>query len=432
MKLRKLTAVLLAGSICLTGGCAGFNASLESLLSPPKLTRQQAEIYQALLNVKGSDVDLVYPKSGDYRSAFTIFNLDDEPTEEAMVFYREDSDVDSSTSLRLNFLDLQEDKWVSVLDMPADGNEVERIQLERLSGKDNLCIIVSYSVLGQQETGLDIMTFRDGKVTELYRDSYTYLDVKDFNADGQKELLLIKRETGLNYFIAQLTAWLGNTVAAVSSVPLEAQAISFLQTAVSAIAKNETAVMIDYGRGDNSYGTEVLFCYNTSLSNSNFSADMLSRRTNSYTPNLLCRDADGDGKTEIPTTTPFPGYENTGRSEQVNMIVWYELNGKSLRKDFSSYWGVKDDFMIKLPGRWVGMVTAKVSGDEIRFIENTQDGETLLIFKAASPEAKVTEGWELYYENERTGYQYFIIRGSTDNSMCLTDAELEDCLVFFE
>ena len=41
---------------------------------------------------------------------------------------------------------------------------------------------------------------------------------------------------------------------------------------------------------------------------------------------------DGDGKIEIPVTAPFLGYENLSRTEQVNMVVWYGLDGKKLEK----------------------------------------------------------------------------------------------------
>lgn len=430
MKRRRLAAALLAASALMTSGCSSFSTSLDSLLAPPKLTEQQAEIYQALLNVKGDSVNLSYPKSGDYRSAFTIYDFDDEPTEEALVFYHADSATDNTTTLRLNFLDQQDGRWVSVLDLPAGGDEVESIMLEKLGGR--LAIIISYSVLGQQETELNVLEFGDGKVTTLFKDTYTRLDAADFNLDGDKELLLIKKEKGLDYYTAQLAGRQDDTVKALSSVPLKAQAVSFLQMEIQAMGKNETAIFIDYSKSDTAYGTEVLFCYNTALTNSHFSADSLSRRTNSYTPNLLCKDIDGDGKIEIPVTTPFLGYENLSRTEQVNMVIWYGLDGKELEKKYSAYCGMRGDFMIKLPSRWVGMVTVKVSGDELRFIEHVEDGEILLTFKAASPEAKVTEGWELYYENQRTGYQYFIIRGNSGNSLSLTDAELADCLVFFE
>ena len=433
MKLRKIMAALLSAAMLLTSGCTGFDASLSSLLSPPKLTDQQAEIYSALLNVKGDSVDLSYPASGEYRSAFTIANLDDEPTEEAMVFYRDPSATENGASaLRLNFLDRQDGRWVSVLDLPAGGSAVESIRLEKLSGSDRLCIIISYSVPGQQEKDVDVLSFSKGTATKLFEGSYTYLEVKDINMNGGAELFMITKEKGLDYYCASLAGWNEGSLETLSRIPLPPQAVSFVQTAVAKISDKETAVFIDYGKGDSGYGTEVLYCYDNTLTSSGFSPDTLSRRTGSFTPNLICCDIDGDGEIEIPTTTPFLGYENKNRSEQVNMVTWYEIREKQLEKDFSSYFGMKSDFMVKLPSRWLGMVTATVSGDELRFIEHIQDGEILLTVKAASPEAKVTEGWELYHENERTGYQYFIIRGDSSNSMCLTDAELSDCLVFFE
>ena len=47
----------------------GFTASVDNLLSPPRLTAEQEEIYQVLQNSAGSQISLKYPKSGERLSA---------------------------------------------------------------------------------------------------------------------------------------------------------------------------------------------------------------------------------------------------------------------------------------------------------------------------------------------------------------------------
>ena len=95
--MRKIIAlVLLAGSLlsCLSG-CYyyGTGAGTDNLLVPPKLTAKQSEIYKALEEQVGSNINLRYPKTGEYRSAFVIKNIDDEPTNEALVFYQKYSNT---------------------------------------------------------------------------------------------------------------------------------------------------------------------------------------------------------------------------------------------------------------------------------------------------------------------------------------------------
>ena len=61
-------------------GCNVWTGGVDTLLSPPKLSKQQQEIYQALTNSIDTKISLKYPKSGDYLSAFIVANFDDEPT----------------------------------------------------------------------------------------------------------------------------------------------------------------------------------------------------------------------------------------------------------------------------------------------------------------------------------------------------------------
>ena len=78
----------IAAAVMLSG-CSG--ATVENLLTAPKLTQEQNEIYQALINSSGSSIKLKYPRGGEFRSAFVLQNIDDEPGEEALVFYESQS-----------------------------------------------------------------------------------------------------------------------------------------------------------------------------------------------------------------------------------------------------------------------------------------------------------------------------------------------------
>ena len=68
-----LFAVLVQLSGCYPG------TGTDNLLVPPKLTAEQDKIYQALEKTAGSNINLRYPQTGEYRSSFVLRNIDDEP-----------------------------------------------------------------------------------------------------------------------------------------------------------------------------------------------------------------------------------------------------------------------------------------------------------------------------------------------------------------
>ena len=45
-------------------GCSALNFSVEGLINAPKLTSEQSEIHQALIESVGSNITLKYPKNG--------------------------------------------------------------------------------------------------------------------------------------------------------------------------------------------------------------------------------------------------------------------------------------------------------------------------------------------------------------------------------
>ena len=148
------------------GGC-GFSAGIDTMMKPPKLNVEQEQIYSALTERIGSKVSLKYPKSGDYLSAFIISDIDEEPTNEAIVFYeRTGLTTTDEPSLRINILDQRKNGWESVYDYAvADGSEIEKVMISKLGSSDKFNIIVGYSTINQSEKKVGVYQYEDGVLT---------------------------------------------------------------------------------------------------------------------------------------------------------------------------------------------------------------------------------------------------------------------------
>lgn len=90
-KIKKAAAFLKAAAILSIAALTGCQATIENLLTAPKLTQEQSEINQALINSSGSSIKLKYPRGGEYRSAFVLQDIDSDGTQEALVFYESQS-----------------------------------------------------------------------------------------------------------------------------------------------------------------------------------------------------------------------------------------------------------------------------------------------------------------------------------------------------
>ncbi|MBQ7834199.1 MAG: hypothetical protein IJ385_00285, partial [Ruminiclostridium sp.] len=150
--MKKILSAVTALLVLAAGGCS---TSVEGLLSPPKLDEEQSAIYNALTLSKGGDVHLKYPVSGQYRSAFVVKNIDDEETDEAIVFYETSNVTDGGSSLRLNFLDKQNGEWVSVYDFAALGSEIEKVRFADL-GDGGVSVLVTYTIQNSSDSATSI------------------------------------------------------------------------------------------------------------------------------------------------------------------------------------------------------------------------------------------------------------------------------------
>lgn len=442
MKKRILPFLL---ALCLAfSGCAA-TPGIEKLLSPPRLTEEQSEIYAALLNSAGKDIKLKYPKSGDYRSAFVMKNIDDEPTEEAIVFCEMSSVKANENALRMNILDHTEKGWSVVFDLPGLGTDVEEVIFSTLGNGERLNLIVGYSMLNQTEKTLSVVNYSDSKPTELFSGSYSLMKVIDLDMDGTEELITVTQDK------ATLS-----TTAGLYSVDSEGKfgkrgdapmsSADYVNVTFGFLADDVYAMVADYSKGVSTYGTDVLYIVDGKLVNPiNLVAEeeRISRISNTYISVINSQDIDGDGFIEIPAHTPFPGYESLSRQEQFCATIWYTISNHRLSEKYYSYFSAKNNYVLYFPSRWKGFVTAKINaeGNEISFFEvvqgksvTTDELSEIMRIRTVTKTADesgsdtdtsklIVEGYREYKTNgEKT---YYIWASDWDSPLSLTESELD-------
>ena len=435
MKCLKAALALLTAS-ALLGGCSELDASLDSLLSPPKLNEYQTAIYNALIQSTGEQVELTYPRSGDYRSAFVIYNLDDEPTSEAIVFYRTPETPQSEGGLRVSFLDQQDGQWFDLIDRPLAGREVESVSFSDFGKGIN--IVVRCSLLSQTEQSVTVLDYESGTVDELYRGSYVFCESTDMDGDGFNELFLINYDAVMGYHTAHLIGCYededGNSLfGAVSAVPFGSDVATIQRMSRQGLNENECLIFLDCSKGSGVFGTQLLHCYGKNLTP--MDSEGMTRRNNTYTPIFYSTDIDGDGRLEIPVTSPLPGYENLTPPEQLYMVEWYYADEENKENKFkltrksSSYISPGLEYMFYIPVRWQGLVTVQRSDNTVHFVKYDQEAEILLSIYVQSVQnssiPSSAEGWQVYGGND--GIVVFI--NTYDGEMALTEDELQNSLL---
>ena len=419
------------------GGC-GFSAGIDTMMKPPKLNVEQEQIYSALTERIGSKVSLKYPKSGDYLSAFIISDIDEEPTNEAIVFYeRTGLTTTDEPSLRINILDQRKNGWESVYDYAvADGSEIEKVMISKLGSSDKFNIIVGYSTINQSEKKVGVYQYEDGVLTNTLSSRYSMMDITDIDGNGQNELLIVSNKNASQPAQAHMYMLQSDNLHYIDAVAnLSENATEYSNIMYGKVNDRTTAIFIDSIVGTGTIQTEVLYPQEQELKKAFTDTSVIAKtvRPSSY----ASADIDNDGQIEIPVPEVFLGYDDMPETEQLQATAWYICENGSLTRKYSGYYNTLHGYAFMLPSRWQGQVTIKTDNitDEIIFCkyegtitDNMTELMRISVTDRKLSDSKLEEGYQIIRTKSDTDY---MVRICENDSEPLTPTISEIMFNFF-
>lgn len=386
--MKKILALILLAACLLSSlsGCYyyGAGAVTDNLLVPPKLTAKQSEIYKALEEQVGSNINLRYPKTGEYRSAFVIKNIDNEPTNEALVFYQKITNTTKPASLRLSILDQQENRWISTYEAAAEGTDIHQVDFSNFSTTDSMFIIIGYTMTSEQDNVMHIYRYQDGKITDLFSQPYTLMQLVDIDNDGYQELVALTTVSGKDNLPSTTTAnvikYRKGGFEIVDTVEMDAEVSSYLNVKTGFVGNNVSALYLDGMKGKNKMKTQILFYENGKLQN-NFALDKEIDQQLTRQAGILSMDIDQDGIIEIPVLELMPGYtdqtelaEGNAQSavrDNLYFTHWNVFRDGKFEEKMLSYVNMSFGYALEIPEEMRGKITAQrfTETNEVVFYE---------------------------------------------------------------
>ena len=425
MKYKKIILLPLAAAV-LTG-CT-FGASIDTLMSPPKLSVEQEQIYSALTAATGNSISLKYPKSGKYLSAFIVEDIDGDGGNEAIVFYEKNSLAVEENTLRINILDKNGENWSSVWDTPIDGSEIEKVMISQLGSSDMMNIIIGSSQINRSEKNVSIYNYIDGKFQQPFRTvPYSFFDVSDLDTDGENEFLLLKGSSSSSPAMAYAYRLDDQGRYEAYSQELSGSFTEFDEPSYGLMGSGRTGLYIDAVSGAGYIQSDVIYMDENGL-NKVFATSEGSLST--IRPSGCATfDIDNDGIPEIPVQRVSLGYDDSSESEQMKITEWmYVTEDNKLKKKYTSYYSVNEGYIFIFPEQWEGNVKVERDpiNDEIVFrsYKDGQEGRELLRIYLAedqpSREDRLANGYMLLHTKGESAYLAYIPSASDTESDGLT------------
>lgn len=386
--MRFFKIAFLAVCCLLLSACSSFQPNLTDLMQSPKLTEEQAEIYEALTNAADvSDVQLKYPKSGVYRSAFVMFDLDADGEDEALVFYNMPS---WGGNVRIMVLDHQQDEWVSVYDAVGEGTDVTEVDFQVLTASGRHCVLIGWEQGTSENTSISVYDYTGGQLRVLYESEYSQMLIEDLDQDGTKEILLGIFKASSKTGAIRLINDTEDGLQSASRVVMDSTITGFLGIEIGWLAQNQIAVFVDAYTSSTQIVTEIMvYTDDGKLRSLSSHYGGLDRPLLREVP-VRCEDINGDGILEIPVSLVEYSEEEREEDNRKNLLQYlYLSNPEELERlgetdlaensqagsvtfTFSPVWtgfvNLDYGFRFQFPEEWIGQVNVVKESDRNEWV----------------------------------------------------------------
>ena len=351
MKLKKLVCLLLAMCLCLSlCGCA-FVDNTDELVSPPELTGQMYPIGQALQKSAGSGYNLIYPTSGNHRSAIILEDINGDAMFEAFAFYT--TNDDEMVHMHINVICQKDGEWVSVSDQTIVATGVETVDFCDLNGNGTEEIIVGWEVNGNTEKQLSVFAFENEQLSQKLLQPYTGFLCCDLDSNGSNEIFVHLLNTSEKTNKATLYTYAQEGMAQTAGCMLDSNVKTATSPVLSVLSNGQNAIYIDEIKGVGSV-TEVLYLLRGELVNPLLDKENSNENTATLrAASLEMCDINGDGIIEIPVASDLP---NASGDERLYYTNWCSFNGEKLSVKLITVVNTVDSYYLEIPSSLVSKI----------------------------------------------------------------------------
>lgn len=408
--MKRAWLVLLVFVMLFSSGCAALGMDVETQLRPPLTAGGQEEIQKALgAYIADSGMQdkyvLKYPKTGQYRSAFIVEDLDGDGNEEALAFYRTGPE---SNLTHINLLRQAEGQWRSVFDIEGIGTDIDSVTFGDLNGDGCLELFVGWSMYNSRNYQLVLYSLSSNVFTERFSDSYSALVVGSLTERGRDDFLLLRISAETGGVTAQLWSMQEDFIIQRTSIELDAYIQQFLNIRLMPLSDTVNGVYVDCVRSDGMM-TELLYWDGSVLKAPFYGTGTNGAPLTLRPVRIPSSDIDGDGQLEWPRCRLLPGYETTeGNNDQsvrwITTFSSWDFENRQPVDKFSCIYNSADGYYLGLQEQMMeGITTTYDAGErllELCRVEDWQPGEAFLAIKTESLGASDGESSEPEDERE--------------------------------
>lgn len=433
----KVKAVISAALLCAfaisASGCDGADIGTDNLIRPPKTVGDEAEIEQLIADTAGSGYTLKYPKSGNYRSAIVMKDLDNDGTDEAIAFYRTPNETKAEVHMLVMYC--ANDEWKLSENCALDATDVDCVDFADVTGSGTLEILSGYTTYNSSINNLACHSYSNGKTNRLtVESSYSSFYCSDFDSDGVNEVMLLSLYTTENDATANMLVYSEerNCLYSKASVKMDPNITRFKNITVTAAENGQNVLIVDGCFANDDTVTQIIY-FNTELSVlRNPLYKEKDKNITQRSADIICTDINNDSVTEIPVVDKLPSTSDEDLSAVADKISWNSFYQQSeilnhLSDQIPDY---QNGYSFTVPENWAdGTYTVRLDSEKraMSFFEWDSDnlGQKVFEIRAFKLEqwdvGEDSDAYTLIYKNESTAYAFADVNEETSLSISEDD-----------
>ena len=370
-KTKKIKAIMVAMAVAVTAfmpGCSFVGMSDNDLLKPPKATGEKAEIQKLIESNAGVNYSLVYPQSGDYRSAIIMQDIDGDSADEAIAFCKTGK---NSLNINIMFIKKVADKWTTIKTFDNVNSDVDRVYFSDVDNNGRKEVIVGWSSYLTGGNQITMYSYAKEGVTETMVNSdamYTDMTVFDITNDGVDDLIVLtnQQDKTLNTTITTARLYsscIKDKFSKVSEIKTNPNIIGYSKIQQGYVNNNVKGLFLDgLTSNANEQITEVLYFSQERKILVNLLDSM---QTDGDVENItkrntisVCKDVDGDGIIEVPS--PYTPVISDTSITPCSITKWYKIDSvnETIIESCHTVASYSDGFYFILPKEWENNIVA--------------------------------------------------------------------------
>lgn len=357
---RAACLLLLIAWLCVGTGCTELTGlDAQTLMSPPKTTADRQAIY-ALMRGEDTDISLVYPKNGDYRSAIISRDLDLDSTAEVVSFCMNGE----AGGIRLQFFSKDDTgAWRSLAQFTSAANQVDKVFFGDLTGDGVEEIVVGWGDPQTLTASFSVYTMANGGMHQFSLGTAPYAEMllTDFDGDSIQELFVTDTagkiadpgENSVSAPLGKLYRFDGDQPYVAQTVPLDSAVTRYSAASFSKLNTWRSAVVLDGVKADGRMITQVIgFDSQSELLTAPLTGSELGNPTDRpVSVAIAARDINSDGILEFPIAEKLLDSEESDTESTDYIVSWntYSISDRIFTPVTKSVVNVAENYCLLLP-----------------------------------------------------------------------------------